>query len=415
MISEGSVSDRVIFSAVAPHRLRRVAWTLLSIAAVLPACVKESEDLFPEPQFVPPDPTQSGGATALPVAPGGPSEPDVEEGSASERADPELDLESEGADETSSAAGTGQVPDGTSDPTLPSTESTPPAEGPEGTPPAEPVVDADPTGQARECPAPAQPLLLDFAQVNNGPSQTTFGDFNTVLSGGTFVYPQISASPNAPPPPGLTSDVTRGDWHIAGSVVEPAGFGLFLDCERLDASLFQGVAFRIAGSVASSESLQFLVGTAGNEVSHTWLLQTNGSAPASFGRCEPALSQFDGTCTPAQLSVPVSTEPVDVFVSFAALTGGSPEPTVNPIELVRIRWALPDPAVDETGRVVPYAVDLHIDDIRFVEVGAPTPDFMTPVPSSPEPANPEPVSDPARAVFEALVGPLRGLLGSKGP
>jgi hypothetical protein len=389
---------------------------LLSMVAVLPGCVKESEDLFPEPQFVPPNPTQSGEATALPVAPGGPSEPDAEEGSASERANPELDLASEGAeDEASPTAGTGQLPDGTGDPTLPGAESTPPAEGPEGTPPAEPVVDADPTGQARECPSPAQPLLLDFAQVNNGPSQTTFGDFNTVLSGGTFVYPQISASPNAPPPPGLTSDVTRGDWHIAGSVVEPAGFGLFLDCQRLDASLFQGVAFRIAGSVASSESLQFLVGTVGNEVSRTWLLETNGSAPASFGRCEPALSQFDGTCAPAHLPVPVSPTPVDVFVSFAALTGGNPEPTVNPVELMNMRWTLPDAAVDETGSVVPYAVDLHIDDIRFVEVGAPTPDFITPVPSSPDPANPEPVSDPAIAVFEAFAGPLRGLLRSKGP
>jgi hypothetical protein len=392
MIPEASVSDRVIFAGVAPHRLRRVGWTLLSIVAVLPGCVKESEDLFPEPQFMPPNPTQGGDATGLPVAPssGGPSGPaDVEEGDAPEGINTELAPEGSGG-ETGPAAGTGQVPEGTGDPMLEGTEPAPTAADPEATPP----VEADPTGQARECPAPAQALLLDFALVNNGPSQTTFGDFNSVFSGGTYVYPQISASPDVPPPPGLTSDVTLGDWHIAGSVVEPAGFGLFLDCQRLDASLFQGVAFRIAGSVASTESLQFLVGTVGNEVSRTWLLETNGSAPAGFGRCEPAVSQFDGTCNPAHLAVPVSTEPVDVFISFAALTGGNPEPTVNPVELASIRWTLPDPAVDETGSVVPYAVDLHIDDIRFVDVGVPAPDLTTPVPLSPDPASPPPVTDP---------------------
>jgi hypothetical protein len=393
MILEASVSDRVIFAAVAPHRLRRVAWTLLSIVAVLPGCVKESEELFPEPNFVPPNSTQSGDGIA--PAPGGTAGPaDADDGNTPGGVDPELAPEGSGG-EAISAEGAGQVSEGTGDPALEGTPSIPSAEGAEATPPVAPAVEVDPTGQARDCRAPAQPLLLDFAQVNNGPSQTTFGDFNSVLSGGTYVYPMISgaASPEVPPPPGLTSDVTLGDWHIAGSVVEPAGFGLFLDCQRLDASLFQGVAFRIAGNVASTGSLQFLVGTVGNEVSHAWLLETNGSAPPSFGRCEPAVSQFDGTCNPPHLAVPVSPEPVDVFVSFATLSGGSPEPRLNPLEVVNIRWTLPDPALDELGNVTPYAVDLRIDDIRLVDVGAPTPDLTSSLPVTPEPI-PGPVTEP---------------------
>lgn len=387
MILEASVSDRVISAGVAPHRLRRVAGALLSTLAVLPGCGSDREDLFPEPMFMASGPTSSGAPNApAPVAPvpsasSGPGGAAASNAAADSQAQPAASAEVS----TSPAEGAGPVPEGSGQPAL----------APGAAPPAQAVVDPDPTGQARVCPAPARPLLLDFEVANNGPGQAVFGDFNSVLSGGTFVYPLTSnaASAAAPAAPGLTSDLTLGEWHIAGSVAEPAGFGLFLACQRLDASLFQGIAFRLTGSLTSAESLTVLVGTAGNEVSRTWLLETNGSAPASFGRCEPAVSQYDGTCAAPNLAIPVSPEPVDVFVSFAALAGGRPEPGVNPVELTSISWRLPDPAVDETGSVVPYAVDLRLDDIRLVEVSAPTPALITPVPPTPEPEESDPEAE----------------------
>jgi hypothetical protein len=76
--------------------------------------------------------------------------------------------------------------------------------------------------------------------------------------------------------------------------------------------------------------------------------------------------QFDGTCRSARITVPVSAEPQDVVVRFADLTGGSPEVGVNPAELTKLAWELPSAELADAGGLVPYAVDLVVDDIRFV-------------------------------------------------
>lgn len=71
------------------------------------------------------------------------------------------------------------------------------------------------------CPAPAAPELLDFASTNDDAIQATFGDFESVLSGGTFVYsaPAAPGSPDsaeapissAEPALGLSADVSDAE------------------------------------------------------------------------------------------------------------------------------------------------------------------------------------------------------------
>jgi hypothetical protein len=267
------------------------------------------------------------------------------------------------------AAAAGSAPPQGGEPPVSTEEAAAPAEPAAASEPPAPAVDDDPTGQARLCAPVAQPLLLDFTTPNNGTTQAVFGDFQSVLSGGTYVYPLTSVAPVGElQAPGLTSDVSAGDWHIAGSVAQAAGFGVFLDCQLLDASRFVGLAFRISGSIEGDRPIAFLVGSAANEVSHAWLRDNIGSNAPSFGRCAPAQAQFDGSCSPARVEVTLAAEPSEVLVPFTALTNGSPEAGATPAELTTIAWALPTPVAGDAGSVAPYAVDLRIDDIRFVEI-----------------------------------------------
>lgn len=274
------------------------------------------------------------------------------------------------------------------------TPATPPSEAPPVRAPLDPASPSPPAtsgSNARPpgvCASVADPLLLDFSSPGDSPEQAVFGDFDAVLSGGTYIYPRTSDPPgaplpgaqppigqapgsgNGPAPGGLASDVTAGDWHISGSVVEQSGFGLFLDCQLLDASSFEGIAFRISGRMggaAGAGRVLFLVGTAENEVSSAWYLANDGTSVPSSGRCTPALSEYDGTCNQARIEIEVGAASREVFVPFSALSDGSPEPGVNPAEITTLAWALPAPALDRAGNVQPYAVDLRIDDIRFVE------------------------------------------------
>lgn len=234
-------------------------------------------------------------------------------------------------------------------------------------PPA--VVSSAEPERPRACRSPAEPLLLSFDDLSNGPAQALFGDFVTVLSGGTYIYPAADAASGADAPAGLSSDVTGGDWRITGWVATHSGFGIFLDCHRLDASAFDGIAFRISGTIEGEGTLTFLVGTASNEVSREWLvgLGNQPSAGPSFGRCTPAAGQFDGTCQAARVTVPVTIEGSEVEVRFDELGGGSPLAAVSPDEITSIAWALSAPVATDGGDVVPYAVDLRLDDIRFLE------------------------------------------------
>jgi hypothetical protein len=235
----------------------------------------------------------------------------------------------------------------------PSSESTPPA-----------VEDEPPAPEL--CPGISEPTLLDFETPGNDPTQALFGDFREALSGGTFIYPTASAAAEGASV-GLVSDVTNGDWHITGTVASQSGFGLFFACQLLDASAFAGLAFTVSGDIEGATSLGLIINTAGNDVSPSWRI-LNGQSPApSFGRCTPAESEFDGTCDAARIDIALEQEPREVTVLFSELGGGAPEALLNPSEITKIAWSLPGRAPDASGTVEPYAVDIRIDDIRFIE------------------------------------------------
>jgi hypothetical protein len=242
------------------------------------------------------------------------------------------------------------------------------APGPAALEPIAPQPEPDPTGGARVCRAPAAPVLLDFARANDDASQATFGDFTTVLSGGTFVYPDSGSADAAEAAVslGLRSDLSDGDWRISGTVSGQAGFGLFFDCQQLDASSFVGLAFRLEGELPAG-ALTLVVGSAANEVSRAWLLDSGSASPGpSFGRCTPLETTFDGSCRASRITLPVRREGDEVLVRFADLAGGSPEPRLDPAEITSIQWALPPPSTGAAGAGVPYAVDLRLDDVRFI-------------------------------------------------
>jgi hypothetical protein len=263
----------------------------------------------------------------------------------------------------------------------PSEEATPPGEEPPAGPPP---LAGGATDIAQVCASIADPLLLDFTSPGEDPTQALFGDFRDVLSGGTYVYPNVGEATQAAA--GLASDVTSGDWHISGLVSQQAGFGLFLDCQLLDASRFTGLAFRISG--AGAGSLTLLIGTASNDVSSAWLVANDAASPPSSGRCTPARDVYDGTCSQARIEIPVSPQAREVLVPFSALAQGSPEAGVNPAEITTIGWALPSPPFNRFGNADAYDVDLRIDDIRFIEGPAATPG--APTPGAPLPGAPAP-------------------------
>jgi hypothetical protein len=353
MTSKESLADRV--SPQGPSTVRRskmrgtglarVARVALA-AGALEACVNDG-DLFVDHEWAGSPRTETG-APAVPLEPGEPVAP----GSMRPQAPPPVvSLEPTAPGEPGSPS----VPDG-SDPV-----PAPPA-------PEPPTPESEATSGARGCPPPTRAELLDFEGANEGASQASFGDFASVLSGGTFVYPEalVPIGANSDFAAGLRSDVSEGDWHVTGLVAGPAALGLFFDCQQLDASGFTGISFRLAGELPAPTTLLLMVGSAGNDVSRSWLLEAGQTPVPSVGRCTPREAQFDGTCQATRVAVPVRPQGAEVVVRFADLADGSPEFGLNPAEITSIQWALPGPSADASGAVAPYEVDLRLDDIRFI-------------------------------------------------
>jgi hypothetical protein len=370
----------VVHRWVAPVALNldsRWAWLPMLSCIVLSSCSEGVGDLFTDTMAAEPAPTDSVTSDPSEPSQAPPSAPEltasVEPGRVNEG--PRTPAARDDGVPAEANAGAGAPP---ATPPLaaddqPADEAAPPAapeapEAPVAPEPAPPVSDGEGPAIARVCANVDSPLLLDFDAVGDDPTQALFGDFGAELSGGTFVYPQADL-PGGAASRGLVSDVMGGDWHISGSVGEQSGFGLFFDCQQLDASRFMGLAFRISGNVRAG-TVTLLIGTAGNEISSAWRVANGGTSTPSVGRCTPARSEFDGTCNGARIDVPVSANSREVVVPFAALNGGSPERGVNPSEVTSISWALPMPNADGAG-TEPYAVDLRIDDIRFVEAATP--------------------------------------------
>jgi hypothetical protein len=224
--------------------------------------------------------------------------------------------------------------------------------------------------------APPVQMITDFTYMDGAPADTaSFGDYTTTFSGGTFIYPTTGSYP-------LTSDVTKSNWHVSGTVGDYSGLGLFFSgvnpataatggCGKLDASAFKGVQFTISGNIPMGNVVSLNVGTAGDDVASTWLnahktVATDPDKEPNFGRCMPAVSQYDTTCGSPSKAVPVTATPTVVKVLWAELVGGKPEATVNPTEITFISWVLPSPTGAGTTAPTTYVADVTIDDLQFI-------------------------------------------------
>lgn len=220
--------------------------------------------------------------------------------------------------------------------------------------------DGDASGHpdAVACPDPASDFVIDFtydASTATSDADGTFGDYTTTFSGGTFIYGD-----------GLTSDVTGSDWHLSGSVADYSGFALFFSvptggCTLVDASAFSGIELTISGDTGGTP-IQINVGTAGNTISTAWFVANGGDDTPTHGRCEPAASQYDGTCSSGMASIDVTDTPTTVQIAWDDLTGEAPAGSFDPSEITFIGWNFA--WAGDAG--VPYDVDVTIDDITFI-------------------------------------------------
>jgi len=233
------------------------------------------------------------------------------------------------------------------------------------------------------CPALVAPLITDFtpvaapvADAGAGDAGTappamggiTFGDYTTTFSGGVFTYPNAVGDPYA-----VSSDGSTGEWHLSGNIGNYSGFAMFFsNCNVLDASDYAGISFTIRGTVAMGNNLTFNVATSENDISHLWLNVNGNPLPnppeaANSGRCIPAMNQYDGSCASPAFTVPVTETEATIAIRWDQFTGGRPRADVNPAEITAIRWIFPNPPGAGTTTPTPYAADIYIDDLTFIE------------------------------------------------
>ena len=216
---------------------------------------------------------------------------------------------------------------------------------------------ASPDGKL--CPAP-QALITDFTYTpGSDTTQVHFGN-STTLGGGEYVYGGLTGAP-------LVSDTSNSNWHITGSVGDYSGFGLYFDnCNRVDASAFKGISFKVSDTAISDGMITFGVDTLDNTITADWI-NSHGGSSTGPGRCtppaDPTLNQYSqSTCANATASIPVTATPTVQQVLWSDFTGGKPDANIEkPAEIIGIHWSF-----TWTGAGTPYAVDLTLDDISFI-------------------------------------------------
>ena len=223
------------------------------------------------------------------------------------------------------------------------------------------------------CPVPTAALITDFTYVpaDGGTASTTevhFGN-STTLGGGEFVYPAATSTSAYP----ITSDMTQSNWHITGNIGDYSGFGLYFDnCSRVNASAYKGISFKISGTVASptGSSITFGVGTIKNTISAAWINAHGGTGAVNAGSCTPTTgtSQYYQTgCGENTKTIPVTATPTTQSILWTDFTGGLPETSVTPSDILSIHWNFLNPTGVGTTSVTPYAADIVLDDLSFIQ------------------------------------------------
>jgi hypothetical protein len=216
------------------------------------------------------------------------------------------------------------------------------------------------------CPLPANALITDFTYDDTSTDTSTvhFGD-STTLGGGEFVYPTSGSWP-------VTSDMTQNNWHIKGTLGDYSGFGLFFDnCNRVDASAYKGISFKISGSVPQGNQITMGIGTLNNIIASSWLLSHDDTSAKEGdpGRCMPTSGTnkySQSQCADATKVVAVGADPTEVKILWDDFKGGKPDKGVNPSDIVTVYWFFPPPSGAGGTTPTTYDVDITIDDLSFI-------------------------------------------------
>jgi hypothetical protein len=217
-------------------------------------------------------------------------------------------------------------------------------------------------GNGTLCPA-AQQVITDFTYTATGTGGSTtevrFGSAGT-LQGGESYYPNSGTYP-------LTVDVTKGNFHVTGTVGDYSGFALYFDnCDHVDASAFKGIKFTVSGSVPNGNAITMGVGTINDTPTGVWMLSPGGKTtakPTDAGRCTPTsgTQYYHPGCVDPTTQIPIAASPVTQSVLWASLTAGTPDASPNPAEITSIYWYFP-----WSGTGAPYALDFTLDDLQFI-------------------------------------------------
>jgi len=226
------------------------------------------------------------------------------------------------------------------------------------------------TGLGTVCPPPSQ-VITNFAYTPSdaGTADTTavrFGSSGT-LQGGESFYPGAGEAF------ALTSDVTQSSWHITGTIGNYSGFALYFDsgstpCDRVDASQFKGISFTISGSVPHGNAITFGVGTVKDTPSGTWMHDVGGKTAAKatdVGSCIPTsgTQYYHPGCGDPTTQIPITATAITQSITWATLTGGTPDASPDPAGITSIYWFFPWTGSTDTS----YPVDITIDNLAFIQ------------------------------------------------
>ena len=339
--------------------------TLSAVALLAGACSSDSGDsdapLTPAPPTVPvpsaplPNvtPTVSPSTTAPVEQP-----PGSDEVAPSNTMDPGSGLAPTDTNTQPSTEPLPSAPDGTVSPdptaspsdTANASDGVPPTTEGDGTSDATEMPTTDEPG-CSEMPAPSEQIT---AFDNWDLTEFTWGE-EPHLTGGYFTY----AGDDSVLEPFLSEE--EPELRLIGNVQSYFGIGLwFGPC--VDASEYLGISFTITGELGDPEAVEedpLLNGEVELQLqtSKNYVIDTENAK----GECEG--SWAEGTCKSNVAIVPVDDAEPLVELLWEDFTGGVPEATVNPRQLLGLQWQF---NCEESEGGPGCDMDVTIDNVQFI-------------------------------------------------
>jgi hypothetical protein len=166
---------------------------------------------------------------------------------------------------------------------------------------------------------------------------------------GSYAYPTIPQACSGEPTPmyPIARNEMEGVARVSGTVGGPSGFGIWFGPCIIDMSNWSGVRFTIGGRTGTG-ALVMSVGTSSDT--------DPDACQIGRGRCSTDL------CVSPSLRLPIPDAPGIIALQWSAFMGGTPAATVDPSEVVELRWDF-----EWASGMTPYAVDVTLDNVMLFE------------------------------------------------